>query len=75
MYKNTNISVCDDITSDSRQINNKNTKLYKRKLKDIGIGKQYSAKPYKLYISLHYVKLKNMIKKTIKNILSNIIRR
>lgn len=75
LYKNTNISVCDDITSDSRQINNKNTKLYKRKLKDIGIGKQYSAKPYKLYISLHYVKLKNMIKKTIKNILSNIIRR
>ncbi len=75
LYKNTNISVCDDITSDSRQINNKNTKLYKRKLKDIGIGKQYSAKPYKLYVSLHYVRLKNMIKKTIKNILSNIIRR
>lgn len=75
LYKSKNVSVCDDIINNSCVIDRKNLKNYRKKLKNINIGKQYNKKPYKLYISLYYIKISDKLKVLLKKILNNISRR
>ena len=75
LYKSKNVSVCDDIINNSCAINRRNLKNYRKKLKNINTGKQYNKKPYKLYISLYYIKISDKLKVLLKKILNNISRR
>lgn len=73
-YKDANINVCPDVVDDSNNtINATNMKIYKRKIKDINIGRNYINKPYKIWIALNYSRVINKIKRFIKNIQSMLL--